>query len=513
MLSKIVKYTFILLFLSYPITSLSQTDIQTVINEYNLKSKNYDEDLQGLTPEFFMLWGKTTMMNRVKNIKRIIGAGTGGFVFLADYLPPHSIDGKYIPAAVKILPEGNPNFISFNENVIQAVLSGNKSEDKYNPGTIRPFSYDKSEGRIEINNDGETNPYKDGVCKFYEMQKATIKYQSKLNKEIKFYETTLITDVGVSDMHRALFTSIDNREENTATFLRYMVEFVLGGRNINKQGILHGDIKPKNVILVEGSDGLLHVEHIDFDLILDHRDDLIDRQLRYTKDFRAPWIKGFFLNVEKDIHKEPRYKQFYKFDENYKEDTYALGKSILKMIKLNEYYLLPVDNTILKLSNYIRTNIIVAAYNGPSSLPTTEQFYTYISDLVSHRGEEQVETLEISTAQNNFNIPLQKTPIKSLNQMQGFQRKVSQYAPMSRPQFLEKPSDQILQNLFKRQVSNLPSQVSRPQIQLVQVDQSKYNPVRMKKGKNVDFDEKNKLALQRLEFEIQRKIQGKTPSI
>jgi serine/threonine protein kinase len=197
----------------------------------------------------------------------------------------------------------------------------------------------------------------------------------------------LITETGVSDMHRELFSDENDKENNTATFLRYMVEISKGVFNINSQKILHGDLKPANIILVEEGSRTLHPKIIDFDISLDHRKmSLLSPHLRYTEGYRAPWVKPMRRNAEQDSSKPPRYEMLIEFDELFREDTYALGQSIVLMMKHNENFLLNDDPIMMQLKSYIQKHILKSAKKGPELVPTSDDFYKFISSLVAQRG-------------------------------------------------------------------------------------------------------------------------------
>jgi serine/threonine protein kinase len=386
---KIFQYLYLLIIFFASTTPLTNQDLKDLIKEYNAKSVNFDEDLRNFPKKLFTLWSKSSMIKRVKNFQKILGSGTGGFAFLAHYLPPNNQNEEWIPAAIKILPD-NADFEGFTNNLIQAKLTGNLSEDKFTPKRMSPFSFDQTENRAQINNDGVENEFKDGICKFYEMQTKGFRINRK-----DYFLTTLITEAGVSDMEGRLFSNPELKRTNTITFLRYIKEFAKGAMNINKQGILHGDIKPANAILVKGDDDLLHPKHIDFDICLDtnrggDEPAFADFQLRYTPGFRAPWVVAVEINTQIDPEKEPDFEEYYNYDSDFKEDAYAVGVSILDLYNVNRRSLsLIKDNEILKaLLIYIRENVIENAKQGANFVPTTEEIYDYIKGLEENGVQE-----------------------------------------------------------------------------------------------------------------------------
>ena len=109
MILKMLKYFTLLLLLLTPIISFTQVDLTNFIEEYKDKSQKFP--LEILPEGVFKDWANSFMMKRVQNFKNILGAGSGGFVFVADYNLPGS--NQWIPAAIKIFNDKNNHFSSF----------------------------------------------------------------------------------------------------------------------------------------------------------------------------------------------------------------------------------------------------------------------------------------------------------------------------------------------------------------------------------------------------------------
>ena len=513
----------LIIFLTFSanILSFSEEDTQKLYNDYFAKSVNYHEEIQGLTNRFFVEWAKTSMIQRVENYRGIIGAGTGGFAFLADYMPP---DGdSWIPVVVKMLPEIDEDFDSFFSNLIQAELTGDLAEDKFTPSIQAPYSLDRSDKRAVINTSSMKNRHKKGICKFYEMQSAEIQYERILDQQIEtFYITTLITEAGVSDMVKPLFSNALDMEGNTATLLRYFVEIAEAAMNVNKQGILHGDIKPDNMILVMGKDGLLHVEYIDFDLILNPKyEKWTNTQLRYTSDYRAPWIveKETVIKVDDGY----KVKVFYTFDPEFREDTFAVAMSILELMITNKKQIFSRDPTFLAIYNYIKLNISQKSALGAKAIPTTEQFYQFIKEQVDQREPYQMsQQLQIDS--NPLDSRVRNAPLRmqEFSTENPYVQKKMGAQQISRPQmgspvdFKQIQMNQKMGNLnaFKEEYKNVQfspmMKVFRVQADNQVIHRTKSTMMKAKnQSKNVDFQERNRLELTKLQMKVQSKLKCK----
>lgn len=392
-MSIINRYSFIILStLCIYTNSLSESDASTIFQRYQQKSSKWHERLQGLSSDFFSALRDIPIMSSVSRATNIAGAGSGGFIVLGNYKFPDS--QKSVPAAIKIIPD-NKDASHFYDNLILASLTGNKMEDIFDSQKIRNFSFNKSEMHAFANLQGVENPYSSWINKFYEMQYVKLNY-SNGSKTVSKYVTILITEPGISNMHRVFFTDKNKKKSNTKTFNRLVSEMIEGARNINLQGILHGDIKPENLILIEGLNKKLHLAYIDFDLCLDPKlEDLFNTQLRYTSGFRAPWLKE--IKVMKDVEskngEEKKAKQkteiYYQFDSGFREDTYALGKTIIDIVGTNINFLDTDDDLLGNIVTYVKKYIITQASIDYTKIPTTEAFYNDLNIIKKALEEEK----------------------------------------------------------------------------------------------------------------------------
>ena len=341
-----------------------------------------------------------------------MGASSGGIAFLADYIAPEGLTTPTNPVAIKIIPD-DANQTAFFDNMILAVLTGNTDKDKFDSVQTRPFSYNESEHRMQCNQGGNPNLYSARINKFYEMQYNSFTFMISDSEAEKQNATVLVTRAGILDMSSTIFTNLNDKIKNTVQLLKLFEEMAEGAKNINRQHILHGDIKGANMILTLSNDGNFHLEYIDFDLMLDPAkpdeyfkdpetkdeyeintgfDNWPSPQLRYTDGYRAPWIVEYSVQ-EENGQTEPEI--LYPYDKTFKEDAYALAATIHRVFTKNKQF---VDEDNLALNNileYTKQEIIDKAVNGPEGLPTTAQMYEKISQIIADGINKKVRKLSL----------------------------------------------------------------------------------------------------------------------
>jgi serine/threonine protein kinase len=368
---KLFKLTLTICFLSIQIVSFTPEDLGRLIEDYKRIPGLENFRYKNLNDSVFEAWATTELMERVTNYQGMLGRGSGGFAFKANY---RSEDGKINEnAAIKFLPDDS-TFYTFRRNVIQAELTGNWNNNKYGDKKERFYSFDESIMRLEKNSIGIPNKHKGGICEFYEMQGIMLQGAGGRKK----YITTLVTEIGESDMSGVLFQNKATKDQNTATLLRYIKELSLAVYNVSYQKALHGDIKPENVILVRGKgingeDRELHPKLIDFDLRLDtFVDSLISCQKRYTPGYTAPWLEEQYKTKKKD----------YKYSADFKEDAYALAWTIHDLIYANIDYFNPFNQAIFEIAQYIEREITQNRNTKSTNYPTPRQFYININGII-----------------------------------------------------------------------------------------------------------------------------------
>lgn len=363
--------------------SFSASDVSNLYSQYSMKRSKWAENMQVYSQDFFTKLSQTTMMSRIKNFKKILGAGSGGFVFLASYLLPNSSTRKYIDVSVKILPDDSHSS-AFYQNLILAKMTGNMDVDKFNSSLRRPYSIDESEKRLEVNFTGEENIYRSNINQFFEMQASNIMALPENGSKVKSFKVTvLVTSPGERNMVGILFNNNTTKTQNSKVMFRYILELARGAMNINMQRILHGDIKPDNVILVRYADKKLHPEYIDFDLSLDSTEEsLINSDNRYTRNYRPPWLNLIEVADESaDSKQKKKTKQVYSYDRKFREDMWALGKTIEEILSKNMKFLDTDNEGIIMAYSYIKQHVFGALSKGVNALPTTTDFYNFLAQV------------------------------------------------------------------------------------------------------------------------------------
>lgn len=140
-------------------------------------------------------------------------------------------------------------------------------------------------------------------------------------------------------------------EDNTQLFIETVYKILKGFKTLNfDAGYLHGDIKPENMIIVEDN-GYYEPRIIDFDLSFKPTTDYqtnrrIPPWMVYTDGYRPPEIQRF-CQVHNNQLQYPHYFSLYNFDQFFREDAFALGQT-LKKILYNNKGLVLLDDPIIK---------------------------------------------------------------------------------------------------------------------------------------------------------------------
>jgi serine/threonine protein kinase len=297
--------------------------------------------------------------------------------------------------------------------------------DRYSSKRKGVFSFDSTENRIETNFDLDNrNPYAANINPIYEMQKVTVDYKQTM----PYYFTVMVNGAGERDLTGPIFKMGTDKSQNTTHLLNFWLDIARAGRNINAQGILHGDIKPDNMIL-KRSNGDYQVDFIDFDLIYNPKiDKNPNDQLRYSKGFRAPWIKPVPNMIGHDEQNKPVYEDLYTYDPKFTEDSFAIAISIKNIYEYNKKFIDQNDIRIVKILDYLKTQVIQEASSGFESVPTTQQVYDFINSVVENKNQdgdlmmdEPLKTKMMSTAQSGSNSDPRK--MSSVNQVSKTEQK------------------------------------------------------------------------------------------
>ena len=393
--SQLIPLLTLLSLLLTPSLALSNDDAQFIYNEYNSRRAKYHKDWNDLHVDFFNIYFTADIFNRVSNVSKYLGQGSGGFVFLCDYTMPES--AEVLPAAIKFIPDG-PGNIGYQDNLVLAYLTGTRAQDRYQPSITRNFSNDKSKHIVQINMGQAKDPHSMYINQFYEMQFVP----TKILKSVRNM-TIMITGAGTQDLNSSMFQNTWNKGQtsNTEEFLRIYHEYCIGAANINHHKILHGDHKPPNVILELDQNNVRHPAIIDFDIMADFTQEdntNYDSQLRYTTGFRAPSIES--KSIIKKVHgfnelnqKVIISKQFYYFSTDLREDTYAMGMTFKTMISRNTDDINTIDHRIQTIKTVINRLWLAKPFDI-SKIPTTARWAEIVDSLIK-AGSKGYDLVEI----------------------------------------------------------------------------------------------------------------------
>lgn len=158
----------------------------------------------------------------------------------------------------------------------------------------------------------------------------------------EIYSCYLIYEKPESDLSKPdLFSrkNLSDKIENSRKLFRFFGKAIRIFAELNFKGrILHGDIRPDNIMVNYGSDGELEPKIVNFDSILKHEGngDITDKQLRYWSYYRAPEINEVALiDGQFNAYRWMNDYDKYKYSKEFVEDVYAFGITIKKVLKFH----------------------------------------------------------------------------------------------------------------------------------------------------------------------------------
>lgn len=150
------------------------------------------------------------------------------------------------------------------------------------------------------------------------------------------YACTMTMEKGTAT-DKPFFTTQDaDKRKNTAEFVQYMVRLLESFYTINfKARFYHGDVKPGNILFMRTDKGL-EPRIIDFDLIFKKKSDHYNpSNIIYTLDYRPPELRRI-VKATNPTAEERRELRKYNYDADFREESWAVGKTILDIIASNE---------------------------------------------------------------------------------------------------------------------------------------------------------------------------------
>jgi serine/threonine protein kinase len=421
------QYLLIITLCTHKSLTFSDQEIEQLYQDYDLKKPNLEEKLRNIPKKVFQDINAFALMKRITNYERLLDFGSGGIMIKATYQPRWT---DSFVASIKIILD-DKKYSEFNRNLIQAYLTGSHMTDRYNPGRRDYVSLDYSEVRAEINiNELIPNLNATNINQFYEMQQVPVEYKETESSDgVPYYITIMVTEFGKRDLAGELFEDHTDIKTNTGYLIHYFLDIVRAGSNVNAQGVLHGDIKPENMILVPSVYDY-NVNFIGFDLsFFVNKENCSSDILRYSGDFRAPWLKQKLCLVYNSETKKKEFQNLYTYSLNFVEDSYAIAKSIIAIYESNKKFINEKNGSLRKMIKYLKDNIIKKCMLGPTKCPTTSQIFEHLNWLLEIKTTNaQVQRIKwldtrkrtAETTQEDFPSKARETsivtPVSKMNQ-------------------------------------------------------------------------------------------------
>jgi hypothetical protein len=444
-----LQYLLIITLCTHKSLAFSGEEIERLYQDYDLKKPDLEEKLRNIPKKVFQDLNASTLMQRITKYEELLDYESGGIMFKATYKPRWT---DSLVASIKIILD-DEKYSKFNHNLIQARLTGNNMTDRYNPDEKGYVSFDYSENRAEINiNELIPNLNTPNINQFYEMQQVFVDYKETESSEgVPYYITVMVTDFGVRNLAGELFdsdmgkTSTQNKikKKNTEDLLQYFTDIARGGSNINAQDVLHGNIKPENMILVPKYNDY-DVEFTGFDQsFIFNEEKKLDDKLRYSDSFRPPWLKKKLWMVHNSENNTNHFENLVCYSLNFVDDSYAIIKSMKSIYESNKGLIHQNDASIKKVRKYLDHNIIFNAELGPEKFPTTKEIFDYFLSIIGSRENDLKE--EFIQSMPKRIKKMKSTPIIIQDDPAFQPRKMSIVDPVSKmnPKSKDSPSPQL----------------------------------------------------------------------
>jgi serine/threonine protein kinase len=144
----------------------------------------------------------------------------------------------------------------------------------------------------------------------------------------------------------------DNERERNTRFLLEIIWMILQAfTEFHKNGYLHGDVKPQNLLLVETAGNHYEPRLIDFDLTFRPKEVMNEYRnhnpghMTYTQNYRPPELLAYCNQINFPSHSSQIYlskllfKKRYSYSPEFKEDVWAVAQMIQNIYEVNFLFL------------------------------------------------------------------------------------------------------------------------------------------------------------------------------
>ena len=368
-----------LFFLAFPTFSLDEASQQQMVALFTQQSQS-NSTWQTFSADDFSKWLNADIMERVSQPVQIIKTTNTAMTFSVQYTFPNTgetemADLQFIP----LLPNQQDHF---TQNLALAILTGEYKQDSINLDKQRTFDFDQQKKIAQIHRynliDRPIQAFY--IQEFYEMQELPPSDQN--SKHV----TILITRPAIQTFLNPVFkpTYHNNElEKNTKKLMEYIYEISLALSYCQEFGILHGDIRPENIVMVrdyENPETLLPALS-NFESALFRDNNLspeqinnYDPKLRYfNSNYRMPSIQSLKDN-----------NSGYYYSDDFREDSYALAATIRRILQINNGTFFPGTNPMRGLKAFL-DHILDPETFSLYKIPPPSEFINIIMNIKGNK--------------------------------------------------------------------------------------------------------------------------------
>jgi len=344
--------------------------------------------MNSLGEDFFSQLAEIDVMkNALGNVGNIVSSNRNSFTFVSQYQmrqesKAHYQSGKDFPSKA---PTG-PIIVSSLVKVIFEPNPGNthiNQLDRFKLGLSmarQTCNRDSHGNYVEMNDDGTDFigfyppfdiPFRRGIQKFYEQTIELLEFNVSGQNQ-----TWMVTILVAEGFDNTLAVPVNNVFPSASK--DDLIQVILGlaniGESLSGKKILSGDISLENIgiKLYNGKYGtilkpILPLSDVMVEMEQYQKDSqyYVDPILRYSSEYRAPWVED---SATKQVN-----TVLYQYTPDLKEDGYALWKSILNFISMNQ-----LSKNLHVVRILIAFNKEFPEFETEAGAPTPEQVYDVV---------------------------------------------------------------------------------------------------------------------------------------